>query len=377
MSYDEFSSVVDRVKLWAAVGLLVWSVPLAADTYYVSPDARSGASGADRGHPMTWPEALEAVSSDGGGEILLAGGVYLFAGTDTVFRPAGEVTIRGVDEAYPVLDGCDLADCLDVEVKNRLSVTHVTFTRGARHGLSKAGPGELVLHDCVFIANATRSQSSGRGLFASGGVLRMNKCSFEHNALGVNIKHLDAGAVSLVKCRTSVEVCRFERNGYAGYGEWYSVSCILADSSALTVKDSVFADNRSKLGHNGGAQVCLRGHVSGSSFTNCVFAGNVSEGGKSALSGALVFNSTWNSKGWCEVVGCTFSNNVNQTKGAAAGFLLGRGQAKVVGCKFIGNDGPDIGVAEKDSAIVLSGTAFDREEKDAFAVFAGKIEKEK
>ncbi len=204
----------------------------------------------------------------------------------------------------------------------------------------------------------------------------MNKCSFEHNALGVNIKHLDAGAVSLVKCRTCVEDCRFERNGYAGYGEWYSVSCILADSSALAVRDSVFADNCSKLGHNGGAQVCLRGHVSGSSFTNCVFAGNVSEGGKSALSGALVFNSTWNSKGWCEVVGCTFSNNVNQAKDAAAGLTVPRGQAQVINCTFVGNVGADISVAEKDNVVVVKGCSFDRSDSEAFSSPVGEIRRE-
>ena len=325
---------------------------------------------------MTWAEALRAVSSSAGGEVLLAGGVYLFAGADEPFNPAGEVTIRGVDGAYPVLDGCDLADCLDVEVKKRLSISHVTFTRGASHGLSKTGSGELVLHDCIFIANATQSQSSGRGLFASGGALRMNKCSFEHNALGVNIKHLDAGAVSLVKCRTCVEDCRFERNGYAGYGEWYSVSCILADSSVLAVKDSVFADNRSKLGHNGGAQVCLRGHVSGSSFTNCVFAGNVSEGGKSALSGALVFNSTWDPKGWCEVADCTFSNNVNQTKDAAAGLTVPRGHVRVVGCVFAGSVGADISVASTDSVVVVKGCSFDRSDSEAFSNPVGEIRRE-
>lgn len=368
--------MTDWLKIWISSGWMLISVSLTAGTYYVAPNARQDSSGVDQAHPMPLAEALRAVSSAAGGEVVLAGGVYFFAGTDEPFRPAGDVTIRGIEEAYPVLDGCDLADCLDVEVKKRLSVTHVTFTRGARHGLSKAGPGELVLHDCVFIANATRSQSSGRGLFASGGVLRMNKCSFEHNALGVNIKHLDAGAVSLVKCQTYVENCRFERNGYVGYGEWYGVSSILADSSALAVRDAVFVDNRSKLGHNGGAHVCLRGHVSGSSFTNCVFAGNVSEGGKSALSGALVFNSTWDPKGWCEVVNCTFSNNVNQTKDAAAGLTVPRGQVRAVGCVFAGSVGADISVASKDSVVVVKGCSFDRSDSEAFSSPVGEIRRE-
>lgn len=276
------------------------------------------------------------------------------------------------------LDGCDLEDCLEIASEKAVTIERVGFCRGRAHGLVKSGRGELVLTDCDFTSNGGRVKTDGRGAFIRDCVVRMRDCVFACNLLEAQMQPLGVGALMLSRCpRTFIDDCRFIGNGYNGYGAWHSVSCIRAESSPLTVRDTWFLGNRARLDHNGGAHVYMGEHSSGCAFTNCVFAGNESVNGDRPNSAPLVFNTQWSSKGRIEVVNCVFSNNVNRSKGAAAGFLLGRGQAKVVGCKFIGNDGPDIGVAEKDSAIVLSGTAFDREEKDAFAVFAGKIEKEK
>ena len=361
---------------------------------------REGAMGAATGENWTdaftdLTSALQAIQGEKD-EIWIAGRIALDAMPPT-FSPSGSVTIRGgftgVEESpemrtegvVSTLDGCNstfVTQLIDINNASGYTITfeQLELMHGYWRAIRKTGAGDLVVRNCRFVDNGWASgsqstqQQAGRGFLVIGGsgtTVTVSDCFFSGNCQ-TNSASGDCygGAIYASTLKELIlENSRFEENGLflptlGNACRWgYTGTAVYATGAPVTARNCQFVANHGISWNVHGGTVYLGGASGGSSFENCVFAGNESvihDGGVAGgRSSALVLNLS-SATAAVDVMNCTFAYNMSWSKIPAAGIGVVKGALTVRNSIFYGNrytvdasaSGVDISVSENGSADV-------------------------
>ena len=257
---------------------------------------------------------------------------------------------------------------LTVNNASALTFDGFVFRNGIQRGFSKSGAGNIALVGCKFLNNGanwpltTSGSDNGRGAMVSGvaasTVAAFTNCVFEGNVstaefanhTGMGMALYAQGLASLV-----IDSTLFLTNGAApscemGYGSCgrddFRASAIYSDGVPVTATNCRFIGNRATCRYTGddprGGCVVLAGACGGSSFENCLFAGNYENYGWADFandgngSGALVVNLSA-ADATVAVNHCTFAYNLAMNKSSGAGLTVRSGTANVSNSIFFGN----------------------------------------
>ncbi len=306
-----------RVWFWLSltVGcLMVEAVPAA--TVYVSRKGNDAAAG------DSWAAAKRTIqagvdAASAADTVLVSNGVYVLSDTIRVEHPIGELRGWSAWATMTVIDGSNAVPCLTASTN--LTVRGLTFRRGYAGGNGGHGGG-LTLYDGGLVADChiiSNRAAAGAGLYSYRNLAVLN-CMVAHNRAlysggGLQIA---AGEDETIHLQDTVisnnVVVNFEESGLAHGGGIYLTqeqgSALIANcqivnnrvhcshqlgnasggglyvnyASALTVRNTLIADNISNAGYSG-AWVAL-----GTTFQNCTIAGNQAFGPAAGL-----FLNTW------------------------------------------------------------------------------------
>jgi hypothetical protein len=136
--------------------------------------------------------------------------------------------------------------------------------------------------------------------------------------------------------------CTFTNNTATFNARDSRASCIVADSGSLTVRDSLFLNNKYPQGQGGGA-ANLNGNLN-ATFANCLFSGNGGDATATSPGAGLYLNIN---AGYAVTVDrCTFvANTIILQAGGGAICKQGAGALNVEGCTFFTNAVPGTGGA--------------------------------
>ena len=259
---------------------------------------------------------------------------------------------------------------LTVNNASALTLDGFVFRNGIQRGFDKSGPGNIALVGCKFLNNGPNWQNTqasnvyadGRGTMVSGvatsTVAAFTNCVFEGNVSTAELaQHTGRGMALYAQGLASliIDSTLFLTNGAApSCGMSYNscgrddfrASAIYSDGVPVTATNCRFIGNRATCRYTGddprGGCVVLAGACGGSSFENCLFAGNYENYGWSDFandgngSGALVVSLSA-ADATVSVNHCTFAYNLAMNKSSGAGLTVRSGTANVSNSIFFGN----------------------------------------
>ena len=243
------------------------------------------------------------------------------------------------------------------------------FQNGIQRGFSKSGAGDIALVGCKFLNNgpnwpntqAYNVYADGRGAMVSGvaasTVAAFTNCVFEGNVSTAELaNHTGRGMALYAQILKSlvIDSTLFLTNGAApscrmgidscGRDDFHA-SAIYSADVPVTATNCRFIGNRATCRYTDdprGGCVVLAGACGGSSFENCLFAGNYENYGWNVFandgngSGALVVSLSA-ADATVAVNHCTFAYNLAMNPSSGAGLTVRSGTANVSNSIFFGN----------------------------------------
>ena len=390
-------NAVRTVCLAAAVA--VASLASSATTYRVTAEAKGGGTGETWESPMTLAEACAAATLPGD-TILLKAGTYqvdhpctnsvavtwnggLLGSDDSTLADDGSLSVlEGADRtSVPQLLVADSNESGASYVYRRIGF-HRAYSQGVYKGITTkftskgqfvptASNPSIVFDHCRFTENGTSvaQKVNGRGASIMGtsssdvafsNCLFAGNCEFSRN-YNISSDIGDAGqgfGAWISGGRSAVfEGCSFVTNGVSPNGlldrKWagnngFRGAAIYANGVCVKVRNCRFLANRAANRDEGdkdasrkGGIVYLEGGCDGSSFTNCLFAGNYSSHATTAGSAMGAYGGTvvlmlGATAQTVDFDRCTFAYNLADTASASPGLTVKRGTAKVRNSIFYG-----------------------------------------
>ena len=365
--------------------------------------------GTDWGRSVnTFAEALALLTSTRNeiwlhaGENVLPASLSLAAAHPVVIR-GGFTGIEDTADARTFAEGLSIQDAIqDAATTNEivcivnnvsaLTLDGFVFQNGIQRGFSKSSAGDIALVGCKFLNNgpnwpntqAYNVYADGRGAMVSGvaasTVAAFTNCVFEGNVSTAELAyHTGRGMALYAQFLKSlvIDSTLFLTNGAApscgmsydscGRDDFHA-SAIYSDGVPVTATNCRFIGNRATCRYTDdprGGCVVLAGACGGSSFENCLFAGNYENYGWSEFgtdgngSGALVVSlsaadatvlvnhctfaynlatlAADSVSRTLEVENCTFAYNVFDGTFGAAGICAVKGALTVRNSIFFGN----------------------------------------
>ena len=258
---------------------------------------------------------------------------------------------------------------LTVNNASALTLDGFVFQNGIQRGFSKSGAGDIALVGCKFLNNgpnwpntqAYNVYADGRGAMVSGvaasTVAAFTNCVFEGNVSTAELaNHTGRGMALYAQFLKSlvIDSTLFLTNGAAPSCRMGTDSCgrddfhastIYSDGVPVTATNCRFIGNRATCRYTDdprGGCVVLAGACGGSSFENCLFAGNYENYGWNAFandgngSGALVVSLSA-ADATVAVNHCTFAYNLAMNQSSGAGLTVRSGTANISNSIFFGN----------------------------------------
>ena len=342
--------------------------------------------GTDWGRSVnTFAEALALLTSTRNeiwlhaGENVLPASLSLAAAHPVVIR-GGFTGIEDTAGARTFAEGLSIQDAIQdaattneivciVNNASALTLDGFVFQNGIQRGFSKSSAGDIALVGCKFLNNgpnwpntqAYNVYADGRGAMVSGvaasTVAAFTNCVFEGNVSTAELAyHTGRGMALYAQFLKSlvIDSTLFLTNGAApscgmsydscGRDDFHA-SAIYSDGVPVTATNCRFIGNRATCRYTDdprGGCVVLVGACGGSSFENCLFAGNYENYGWSEFgtdgngSGALVVSLS-TADATVLVNHCTFAYNLAMNKSSGAGLTVRSGTANVSNSIFFGN----------------------------------------
>lgn len=343
--------------------------------------------GTDWGRSVnTFAEALALLTSTRNeiwlhaGENVLPASLSLAAAHPVVIR-GGFTGMEDTADERTFAEGLSIQDAIQdaattneivciVNNASALTLDGFVFQNGIQRGFSKYSAGDIALVGCKFLNNgpnwpntqAYNVYADGRGAMVSGvaasTVAAFTNCVFEGNVSTAELaNHTGRGMALYAQFLKSlvIDSTLFLTNGAApscGMGvnscgrDDFHASAIYSDGVPVTATNCRFIGNRATCRNTGddprGGCVVLAGACGGSSFENCLFAGNYENYGWSYFmndgngSGALVVSLSA-ADATVSVNHCTFAYNLAMNKSSGAGLTVRSGTANVSNSIFFGN----------------------------------------
>ena len=255
------------------------------------------------------------------------------------------------DGATTKLDGNNVYRTLDfvVPAGATLTVERIVFSHSVQSELKKTGAGDLTVRDCLF-TDATTVGLSGRGLYASGGTVRIENCNFL-NLIGQNDTNDNGGdGICLSSCTAAyIDNCLFATNGLSAFGGtrvWqarHKAAGVWVSGTPAIFRNCRFAAHMAAMhaASGNGGTVYFSGASGGSKLINCTFVGNSDtegsqSGGNIVEAGAIICSmSTTNAT--LDIENCTVAYNLTQGQMTAAGVTITKGTVNVKDSIVYGN----------------------------------------
>ena len=278
-------------------------------------------------------------------------------------------TERPGDGSMSVIDGANAFDCLRLNYGSSVTaeVERITFERGRQLGLRKQGAGDLVVRNCRFFGNLRNVQQktgndvghgTGADITGSSGstYVILSNCVFEGNGVPLDGASYDNGYGVYLEGLKGARIsdCQFYTNGVpwnAGIANFgaaaFNGAAICANGAPLEVSNCRFVANRAGAGQsNPGGIVALIGNCDGSSFVNCLWAGNecvwrgyYTDGGDSTSGSGALCLSLGASNQVVTVKNCTIAYNMADIGSTSAGITITKGTLELVDSIVYGNFG--------------------------------------
>ena len=342
--------------------------------------------GTDWGRSVnTFAEALALLTSTRNeiwlhaGENVLPASLSLAAAHPVVIR-GGFTGIEDTADARTFAEGLSIQDAIQdaattneivciVNNASALTLDGFVFQNGIQRGFSKSGAGDIALVGCKFLNNgpnwpntqANNVYADGRGAMVSGvaasTVAAFTNCVFEGNVSTAELAyHTGRGMALYAQILKSlvIDSTLFLTNGAApscgmsydscGRDDFHA-SAIYSAGVPVTATNCRFIGNRATCRYTDdprGGCVVLAGACGGSSFENCLFAGNYENYGWNEFgndgngSGVLVVSLSA-ADATVAVNHCTFAYNLAMNKSSGAGLTVRSGTANVSNSIFFGN----------------------------------------
>ncbi len=324
---------------------------------HVNPDAIGNNDGTSWTDAFTsWADALNELSGVKN-EIWIAGTnlltepmpskVFSFP---TVVR-GGFTGVEFAADERPVglrsmIDGQGKSETLNFSSTGSTIVERIHFARSTGSELKKTGMGDLTVRDCLFTDGST-SGMSGRGLYASGGTLRVSNCKFM-NLIGPNEQNVDGGnGIFMSGCTAAyIDDCLFVTNGTAfkADGAWcrHQAAAVRVNSTPAIFRNCRFSACAAALREaDVGGIVYFSGASGGSKMINCALVGNTDSRSmnipaSTTTAGAIaVYMSTTNAT--LDIENCTVAYNLSQAALASAGITVRMGTVNIKNSIIYGN----------------------------------------
>jgi autotransporter-associated beta strand protein len=195
------------------------------------------------------------------------------------------------------------------------------------------GYTNLVVANCRL--NGNRCLTAGGGAYFYGGTVTLTNCWFEENHPDENRNRIGNAIYTTLADLTMIG-CTFTNNSSNYNMRDGRASCMVADSGALTVRNSLFSNNKYAQQNTGGGAAHLTGNLN-AVFENCQFSGNGGDG--SAQGPGAVFHMNINSGYAVMVDRCAFVANAiaRPTTVGGAIYKEGNGALNVESCTFFTN----------------------------------------
>ena len=315
-------------------------------------------------------------------EIWVAGYVVA-SSTPQTLSPEGPVTIRGgfagFEEAASereeglrsTVDGNATYDLLVINNASGCPVRleRLVLTRGEAHGLQKSGAGELVMDDCLVLANGRNSLGGGgRGISLSGGQqVTITNCVFAGNVANTSSEGgLSGGAIYAAGLgRLTVVDTLFATNGveFARFNAgqpWHYLSgtAIYANNTLVTLAGCAFRANAGRPHDYAGCggTVLLEGSCGGSVISNCLFVGNMdAKPGWGSSAGGTLHLKLSTVAASVDMVNCTLAFNCTDASGAG-GICVEKGCLNLINSIVYGNRQFSSSAGPRDLDVRADGT---------------------
>ena len=297
------------------------------------------------------------------------GGAFAIRGGFTGCETNAAERLRG---ARSVIDGQETYNPFTFSNTEPLTLDGLEFTRGDLYNLIKtASAGDLTITNCA-ITEAVYGASGRYEGVTCGASLTGSESAYltvvdsvvHHNGRCSDSNWEKAPSRGLYCTGFSgatIERCAFSDNGRSARTgrscQSRGVALYLSGMSAR-VSRCAFVGNRAATANAHATVLYFDGEAAGSEVENCVFAGNLIEGGASTTGGALCFNLA-NATDTAAVRNCTFADNISNATATPTGLLVLKGDVDVRNCIFWGNArsascsvGADLHVADTGSAAV-------------------------
>ena len=225
---------------------------------------------------MGWDDT-DGVSSRAGEEYCRGRGG--FEGVENTIEERKAGVVSGLDGEYKY-------KTMDIKSGSGVTVERLLITRSSVQGLVKTGAGSIKVKDCNFLMNGVASGSqtmvfNGRGLYVEGSVgstdADIENCRFDGNR--TSNFWLEGGHGLFVKNlkRAAIVDCLFVTNGYSvaqsgRVGSNGTGAALYVDAVPVAVTNCSFIGNVDYTSYGG--IVHLLNNCDGSTFVNCVWAGN-------------------------------------------------------------------------------------------------------
>ena len=221
---------------------------------------------------MGWDDA-DGVSSRAGEEYCRGRGG--FEGVENTIEERKAGVVSGLDGEYKY-------KTMEIKSGSGVTVERLLITRSSEQGMKKTGAGSIKVKDCNFLMNGiASSQLNGRGLCVEGTAgsteADVENCRFDGNRTtsfwlegghGLFVKSLKRAAI--VDClfvTNGFDVAKSDRGSSNGTG-----AALYVDAVPVAVTNCSFIGNVDYTSY--GSIVHLLNNCDGSTFVNCVWAGN-------------------------------------------------------------------------------------------------------
>ena len=255
------------------------------------------------------------------------------------------------DGATTKLDGNNVYRTLDfvVPATATLTVERIVFAHSSQNELKKTGAGDLTVRDCLF-TDTTTVGLSGRGLYASGGTVRIENCNFL-NLIGGNDTNDNGGdGICLSSCTAAyIDNCLFATNGLASFGGtrvWqarHKAAGVWVSGTPAIFRNCRFAAHMAAMhaASGNGGTIYFSGASGGSKLINCTLVGNSdtegSQSGGNIVEGGAIICAMSTTNATLDIENCTVAYNLTQGQMTAAGVTITKGTVNVKDSVVYGN----------------------------------------